>query len=53
MLRRFSRRGTDQCSTEEDEILLDFVETSASAGRADERVVMASDFGEPRVFLID
>jgi hypothetical protein len=50
---RPSRRGTNCCPTG-DEILHDFVESSASVVRFDGEVeVPVSDFGSPRVFLIN
>ena len=49
---RPSRRGTNCCPTG-DEILQDFVESSASVVQFDGEVgVPVSDFGSPRVFLI-
>lgn len=40
------------CCPTEDEILQDFVESSASVAQTDGRVVRGPDFGELRVFLI-
>ena len=49
---RPSRRGTNCCPTG-DEILQDFVESSASVIQFDGEVgVPVSDFGSPRLFLI-
>jgi hypothetical protein len=49
---RPSRRGTNCCPTG-DEILQDFVESSASFVRVDgQEKVPVPDFGSPRVFLI-